>query len=73
MIALLDYPASNIFRKISGRADIPSEYTAGVCDVVHHLSGSIRKSFPGTGCREREIGITVVHNPSHLEAANPVS
>jgi probable 2-oxoglutarate dehydrogenase E1 component DHKTD1 len=73
MITLLDYPASHIFRKIAGKSDLPEEYTAGVCDAVHHLSGSNKKTFHGTGCKEKEINITVVHNPSHLEAANPVS
>lgn len=73
MITLLDFPASHIFRKIAGKADIPEEYTSGLCDVVHHLSSSSSKTFHGTGSKEKEITISVVHNPSHLEAANPVS
>lgn len=73
MASLLDFPASDIFRKIMGNNDMPTEYTYGTCDVVHHLSTSNRRRFPGAGCKENDIRITVVHNPSHLEAANPVS
>ena len=51
-----------------GENDMPEEYTFGVDDVVHHLSTSNKKKF-----NNKEISITVVHNPSHLEAANPVS
>lgn len=73
MCTLLDYSPSDIFRKISGGNDMPEEYTNGVCDVVHHLSTSNTKRYLGTGCKEKDICISVVHNPSHLEAANPVS
>ncbi|CAD8055653.1 unnamed protein product [Paramecium sonneborni] len=68
MSSLLDYPASDIFRKIMGENDLPQEYTFGVDDVVHHLSTSNKKKF-----NNKDLTITVVHNPSHLEAANPVS
>lgn len=68
MSSLLDYPPSDIFRKIMGESDLPSEYTFGVDDVVHHLSTSNKKKF-----NNKDLTITVVHNPSHLEAANPVS
>lgn len=73
MCSLLDFPASEIFKKIMGQSDMPEEYSFGVCDVVHHLSTSNLKRFPGAGCKEQDIRISVVHNPSHLEAANPVS
>lgn len=73
MCTLLDYPPSEIFRKIMGYSDMPDEYTFGVCDVVHHLSTSNAKRYAGAGCKEKEIRVSVVHNPSHLEAANPVS
>jgi hypothetical protein len=40
MVTLLDYAPSHIFSKIMGKSDLPLEYTAGTCDVVHHLSSS---------------------------------
>ena len=68
MSTLLEYPPCEIFRKIMGKNDLPEEYTFGVDDVVHHLSTSIKKRITN-----KDLNITVVHNPSHLEAANPVS
>lgn len=52
MTTLLDFPPADIFRKIMGKSDMPDEYTAGVCDVVHHLSCSNKKRFPGAGCKD---------------------
>ena len=40
---------------------------------MHHLSSSHKRRFLGAGCKDQDITISVVHNPSHLEAANPVS
>lgn len=68
MSSLLDFPPSEIFAKIMGNNNLPEEYTFGVDDVVHHLSTSNTKNFNG-----KNVTISVVHNPSHLEAANPVS
>ena len=39
-----------------------------VDDVVSHVAQSVRKNYNG-----KETKITMVHNPSHLEAQNPVS
>ncbi len=52
MLSILDYSPADLFRKIMGRSDMPEEYTAGVDDVVHHLSTSNTKTFPGAGCKE---------------------
>lgn len=37
-------------------------------DVTSHVSQSIVKNYHG-----KDLKITMVHNPSHLEAQNPVS
>jgi probable 2-oxoglutarate dehydrogenase E1 component DHKTD1 len=55
MATLYDYPVSQIFRKILGHSDLPKEYTDGCDDVVHHLSLSNKKRFPGTGCKDNDI------------------
>jgi hypothetical protein len=62
MLSILDYAPADLFRKIMGRSDMPEEYSAGVAfcaysifqidDVVHHLSTSNSKLFPGAGCKE---------------------
>lgn len=76
MMGLLNFPPQDIFRKVQKDAfDLPEEFTNAhnADDVVHHLSTSNKCRFPGAGCQEQDIRISIVHNPSHLEAANPVS
>lgn len=68
LVNVLDYPASLLFRKISGKTDTPLELITVQDDVVSHIAQSIRKDYNG-----KKTKITMVHNPSHLEAQNPVS
>lgn len=71
---LLDYPVVDLLRKISGHSDFPEELVNYIDDVVSHIAVSKRnKLFTGTGCKERPINVSLLHNPSHLEAINPVS
>jgi probable 2-oxoglutarate dehydrogenase E1 component DHKTD1 len=41
--------------------------------VISHIAISKKKVYLGTGCREKEINVSLLHNPSHLEAVNPVT
>lgn len=68
LVNVLDYPASLLFRRISGKSDTPAELFTVVDDVVSHIAQSVRKEYNG-----KKTKITLVHNPSHLEAQNPVS
>lgn len=52
---------------------MPEEYYQGIDDVISHIAVSRKKIFLGTGSREKEINVSLVHNPSHLEAVNPVT
>ncbi|KAL4472230.1 hypothetical protein ABPG72_013863 [Tetrahymena utriculariae] len=71
---LLDYPVADLLRKISGHPDLPNELYNYIDDVVSHIAVSKKgKLYPGTGCKERPINVSLLHNPSHLEAVNPVS
>lgn len=73
LCTLLDYPIADLFRKISGYSDMPNELYNYIDDVVSHISVSKRgKSYFGTGCKERPINVSLLHNPSHLETVNPV-
>ena len=65
---ILEYQPRNLFRKISGKTDTPHELFTVVDDVTSHVAQSIVKNYNGNN-----IKVTMVHNPSHLEAQNPVS
>ena len=71
---LMDYPLSSIFHRIAGKRDIPANIQA-IDDLVSHVSTSNKKLFYSKGNIKdyEEIVVTMVHNPSHLEAACPVS
>jgi probable 2-oxoglutarate dehydrogenase E1 component DHKTD1 len=68
LVNVLGYEAKNLFRKISGKTDTPKELNQVIDDVTSHVSQSITKDYDG-----KKVKITLVHNPSHLEAQNPVS
>jgi probable 2-oxoglutarate dehydrogenase E1 component DHKTD1 len=71
---LFDYPFSQMFHKMSGKRDIPANIEA-IDDVISHISTSNKKLFYSKGNINdyEEIVVTMVHNPSHLEAVCPVS
>jgi len=69
---LLDFPPREIFKKIDGYNDLPSEVYTLVDDVASHLAVSIHKLFLGTGCKEKPVTVSYLHNPSHLEGVNSV-
>eukprot|EP01130_Rhizamoeba_saxonica_P018189 TRINITY_DN9025_c0_g1_i1.p1 TRINITY_DN9025_c0_g1~~TRINITY_DN9025_c0_g1_i1.p1 ORF type:complete len:904 (+),score=227.55 TRINITY_DN9025_c0_g1_i1:30-2741(+) len=63
---LLKYPESNLFSKISGHKQIP-EHVFGTDDVLSHISQSITLNYGS-----EELNISLINNPSHLEAEIPV-
>jgi probable 2-oxoglutarate dehydrogenase E1 component DHKTD1 len=68
LINVLDYAPRNIFRKIAGKTDTPHELVQAIDDVTSHVAQSTIKDYNG-----KKLKVTLVHNPSHLEAQNPVS
>lgn len=68
LVNALDYPASHLFHKINGKTDTPMEVPNIIDDVTSHIGQSIEKDYNG-----HKTKITLVNNPSHLEAQNPVS
>ena len=61
LVNVMDYPASLLFRKIGGKTDTPLELHTCIDDVVSHIANSTTKKFDN-----KEIKVTMVHNPSHL-------
>merc|ERR1719384_2090508 len=63
LTGLLQFPPVAMFRKMKGLPEFPPEQS-GAGDVLSHLCASI------------DIGgvhVTMLPNPSHLEAVNPVA
>lgn len=71
---ILDYPVANLLSKINGKRDMPKEIE-GIDDVVSHVAVSNQKTFCLSGSLKdyKPINISMLHNPSHLEAIYPVA
>ena len=71
---LLDYPVAHLLAKIQGKRDIPNEIE-GIDDVVSHVSVTNDKVFclDGALSSYKPVRVSLLHNPSHLEAINPVA
>jgi probable 2-oxoglutarate dehydrogenase E1 component DHKTD1 len=62
LIALLNYPARKLFYKLDGHDEIPHD-VPGLDDVSSHIFVSTRLGG---------VHVSLLPNPSHLEAVNPV-
>lgn len=58
---------AKIFRKFKGLPEFPSDAKA-MCDIASHFHTSTDLQING-----KKIHLNMLHNPSHLEAVNPVS
>ncbi|KAJ2158562.1 hypothetical protein GGF46_003681 [Coemansia sp. RSA 552] len=67
LVDLLKYPPRALFHKLQGNAEFPEDLPASG-DVISHISNSPCLNY---GCAE-DLHVTMLHNPSHLEAVNPV-
>uniref|UniRef100_A0A0N4ZSZ6 RRM domain-containing protein n=1 Tax=Parastrongyloides trichosuri TaxID=131310 RepID=A0A0N4ZSZ6_PARTI len=69
LVGLMEFPVVQMFRKIKGKPEFP-ENVDGSGDVLSHLTSSFDfKSKNGNN----SVHITMLPNPSHLEAVNPVA
>ncbi|KAG8217006.1 thiamine diphosphate-binding protein [Butyriboletus roseoflavus] len=68
LTGLLEYDPTSLFHKIKGGAEaqVDGETISG--DVLSHLMGS-----PTLKYERKEIKVSLLPNPSHLEAVNPVA
>ncbi|KAF8386657.1 ogdh-2, partial [Pristionchus pacificus] len=64
---LMQFPTVQMFRKMRGKPEFPSD-VQGSGDVLSHLTSSFDHSTP-----DGSVHITMLPNPSHLEAINPVA
>ncbi|KIL59385.1 hypothetical protein M378DRAFT_111106 [Amanita muscaria Koide BX008] len=66
---LLRYPPTALFHKIRGGSELPEEYGAEG-DVISHLASSPSLNYDGA---QDPIKVSLLPNPSHLEAVSPVA
>uniref|UniRef100_A0A668AHJ1 2-oxoadipate dehydrogenase complex component E1 n=1 Tax=Myripristis murdjan TaxID=586833 RepID=A0A668AHJ1_9TELE len=68
LTGLLKFPPELMFRKMRGLSEFP-ESSPAIGDVLSHLTSSVELQFGGG----RPLHVTMLPNPSHLEAINPVT
>ncbi|KAH9931047.1 dehydrogenase E1 and transketolase domain-containing protein 1 [Amylocystis lapponica] len=69
LTGLLELSPSALFHKIKGNAEVPDDLDVSG-DVISHLVASQSLRYEGA---EKPIKISLLPNPSHLEAINPVA
>ncbi|CEF63085.1 Probable 2-oxoglutarate dehydrogenase E1 component DHKTD1 homolog, mitochondrial [Strongyloides ratti] len=69
LVELMEFPVVQMFRKIKGKPEFPED-VSGAGDVLSHLTSSF--DFK-TNDGNNSVHITLLPNPSHLEAVNPVA
>eukprot|EP00835_Amoeboradix_gromovi_P003247 NODE_207_length_14754_cov_0.677994.p2 type:complete len:927 gc:universal NODE_207_length_14754_cov_0.677994:611-3391(+) len=66
---LLNYPLDALFNKIKGNPEFPEKYKGYYLgDVISHLSIDAELKY-----HNKTINVSLLNNPSHLEAVNPVA
>lgn len=68
LTGLLQFPPELMFRKMRGLSEFP-ENSPSIGDVLSHLTSTVELDF-GAG---HPLHVTMLPNPSHLEAINPVT
>ncbi|KAI9260567.1 oxoglutarate dehydrogenase, E1 component [Phascolomyces articulosus] len=63
---LLEYPPAALFSKMKGNSELPND-TTHVGDVISHLINNPTLKYEGG-----DVHVSLLSNPSHLEAVNPV-
>ncbi|XP_043944247.1 probable 2-oxoglutarate dehydrogenase E1 component DHKTD1, mitochondrial [Protopterus annectens] len=68
LTGLLHFPPELMFRKMTGLSEFP-ENSPAIGDVLSHLTASVDLDFGAS----HTLHVTMLPNPSHLEAINPVT
>lgn len=67
LTGMLEFPPAAMFQKMKGMSEFPDNIEASG-DVLSHFTSSIDLSI-----MEKQLHVTMLPNPSHLEAVNPVA
>ncbi|KAJ8002641.1 hypothetical protein DPEC_G00161000 [Dallia pectoralis] len=68
LTGLLKFPPELMFRKMRGLSEFPED-SPSIGDVLSHLTSSVALDFGSS----HPLQVTMLPNPSHLEAINPVA
>ncbi|XP_045544441.1 probable 2-oxoglutarate dehydrogenase E1 component DHKTD1, mitochondrial isoform X1 [Salmo salar] len=68
LTGLLQFPPELMFRKMRGLSEFPAD-SPSIGDVLSHLTSSVELDFGAA----HPLHVTMLPNPSHLEAINPVT
>uniref|UniRef100_A0A4W5P4I8 2-oxoadipate dehydrogenase complex component E1 n=1 Tax=Hucho hucho TaxID=62062 RepID=A0A4W5P4I8_9TELE len=68
LTGLLQFPPELMFRKMRGLSEFPAD-SPSIGDVLSHLTSSVELEFGAA----HPLHVTMLPNPSHLEAINPVT
>ncbi|VEN58149.1 unnamed protein product [Callosobruchus maculatus] len=67
LTGIFNFSPARMFSKIKGNPDFPAKYVASG-DVLSHLIASTNLKYG-----DKSVHLSLLYNPSHLEAVNPVS
>ncbi|XP_035669706.1 probable 2-oxoglutarate dehydrogenase E1 component DHKTD1, mitochondrial [Branchiostoma floridae] len=67
LAGMLNFPPELLFRKMRGMPEFP-DGVQGSGDVLSHLTASTDLQYD-----DKSVHVTMIPNPSHLEACNPVA
>jgi probable 2-oxoglutarate dehydrogenase E1 component DHKTD1 len=77
---LLGYPLPALLHKIRGRSEIPltdpstgDKLDTATGDVLSHLVHEPVLEYEAKGGKKNKVKVSMLQNPSHLEAVNPVA
>ena len=75
LVVVNDYPMRNLFFKVKGNNEIPEEIVDRIDDMPTHIAVSNTKKFSsgGDASKNKDVTLTMIHNPSHLESQNSIT
>jgi len=70
LVVVNDYPFRNLVHKVKGNNEIPADIQDRIDDMPTHIAVSNTKQFchGADFSKNRNLTLTMIHNPSHLES-----
>ena len=70
LVVVNDFPMRNLIYKVKGNNEMPEEINDRIDDMPTHIAVSNTKKFSlgADNSKNRDVTLTMIHNPSHLES-----